>query len=105
MALGIFKQDRGTARPQHSVANLGHFQTGIDGDLNPPEFAHPFQLGHKIAQVLILHESYLVRVGKGPDGATGTSILAVGNADLWRLLLSSRCRDYSGYRRIGGYTG
>ena len=76
MTLGMLEQDRRSARPQHPVANLGHLQFRVHGNRNAPEFAEPLQLGDKVAQVLVLHQSSLVKIGKEPKGAAEAGILA-----------------------------
>ena len=56
LPLGLLEENGGTAGTQHPVANLGHFQPGIDFDRDALEFAPGFQLCDEIAKVVIAHD-------------------------------------------------
>ena len=48
-------QYRRTARPQGTVADLGHFQDGGDGLGEAPQFTTAFQVSDKGAQIDVAH--------------------------------------------------
>ena len=57
--LGVFEQNRRTARLQRAVADLGHLQARVHLAGHPLQFAQLFQLLNKVAQVAVFHQSNL----------------------------------------------
>ena len=55
IALGIFKQQRRTTCSQGAVADLGHFQVGVDLNADPFQLAQLFQLVNEVSQVVVFH--------------------------------------------------
>ena len=55
MAPGLFKQERGAARAQHAVADLGHLEARIDLGGDALQLAVAFELREEVAEVGVLH--------------------------------------------------
>src|SRR5207344_2262295 len=55
VALGLFEQQRRTARLEHAVADLGHFEPRVDGGGDALQLAAAFELREEIAEVGVFH--------------------------------------------------
>ena len=57
VTLGLLEQNRGSFGLEHAVADLRHFQMGVDLDGDALELATAFELVNKVTQVGIFHRS------------------------------------------------
>ena len=55
MSPGPFEQQGRPTRPQHAIADFGHFETRVDFDRNAFQLAARFELRDEVAQVVISH--------------------------------------------------
>jgi len=51
----LLEEDRGTARAQHAVADLGHLEARIHLGGNALQLAELLELGDEVAQIVVTH--------------------------------------------------
>jgi len=61
MAFRLLEKQRGTARLQHAVADLGHLESRIDLHGDALQLAHALELREKVAKIGVFHGGHVTK--------------------------------------------